>query len=387
MAIEKKSNKGLKDFKSKNDFFNYLYNKEDLIWMGQNTNHLLINPDIEKALIEGAKKRDYCKYPPPYGFPELQKLILEDLDLDEDIFDVQIAASATDSLYLALSTVLSPITNAVASDPGYLVINKFCNRLGNHVKEVDIYNDECGYKLTPKLIKENVDEDTNLIVLVDPLNPIGGAYTKEEIIEIADFAIEHDLKILHDITYRDFADDHTLIANYAPENTITVYSFSKTYGMAGLRIGAVIASKELMQPIRSSIINDLGTNSLSQLAAIAALESDDIWIQQQKDICKVNQKIIKEAVDETPGTFIVRYPSDGNMLVIDISETGIKPIDLSDYLLKEKNIFIRDASYTSKKYADEFVRVSFSVPTEQVMEFKKVFKDSVEYLKKQVDNK
>ncbi len=387
MAYKKKEKKIPNGFKSVNEFFDYLYNKEDLIWMGQNTNHLQKNPNIEKALIESAKKKDYCKYPPPEGFPKLKKLILEDLGLDENLFEVQITASATEALYLAISTTLRHVTNAIASDPGYLIINNFCNRWGHHVKEVPIYNDECGYKLTPKLIKENIDFETKLIVLVDPINPTGAGYTKEEIMEIAEIAKKHDLIVLHDITYKDFADDHTLVAKYAPENTITVYSFSKTFGMAGLRIGAAISSPDLMRPMRSSVINDLGTNSLAQEAAIAGLEAGNDWKQEIRDICKRNQKIVKEAVDETPGTFLPRYPSDGNMMMIDISGTGLKPEDLADYLLKEKNIFVREGNYTSKRFSDRYIRVSYSIPTEQVMEFKKVFKDSVEHLQKQAAEK
>ncbi|WP_455646189.1 pyridoxal phosphate-dependent aminotransferase [Methanosphaera sp.] len=377
MAFKKKEKRIPKGFDDINDFFDYLYKKEDLIWMGQNTNHLQKDKDIENALITAAKKRDYCKYPPPEGFPELKELILEDLGLDSNIFDLQVTASATESLYLAISTSLYHVTNTIASDPGYLIINNFCNRFGNHVKEVPIYNEECGYKLTPELIRQNMDAETKLIILIDPLNPLGTAYTEDEIKEIAEIAKENNIIVLHDITYKDFAREHTLVAKYAPEHTITVYSFSKIFGMAGLRIGAVISSPDLMRPMRASVINDLGTNSLAQEAGIAGLKSKANWIEDIRQTCFDNQKLIKEAVDETPGTFLPVYPSDGNMMVIDISETGIEPVQLSEYLLEEKNIFVREGNYTSKLYGDRYVRVSYSIPTEEVMEFRKEFKNAV----------
>lgn len=380
MVFKKKEKKVPNGFDTINEFFDYLYKKEDLIWMGQNTNHLQKDKHIENALINGAKKRDYCKYPPPEGFPELKELILKDLDLDSDIFDIQITASATESLYLAISTTLSSISNTIASDPGYLIINNFCNRFGNHVKEVPIYNGECGYKLTPDLIKKNIDMETKLIILIDPLNPLGTVYTKEEIIEIAEIAKENNIIVLHDITYKDFARDHTLVARYAPENTITIYSFSKIFGMAGLRIGAVISSPDLIRHMRSSVINDLGTNSLAQEAAIAGLQSKSDWIEDIRQTCFKNQELIKEAVDETQGTFLPVYPSDANMMTIDISETGIKPEELSEYLLEEKNIFIREGNYTSKLFGDKYVRLSYSIPAEEVMEFRKEFKNAVSTL-------
>ena len=377
MVFKKKEKRVPSGFNTINEFFDYLYKKEDLIWMGQNTNHLQKDKGIEDALIAGAKKRDYCKYPPPEGFPELKELILKDLELDPNLFDVQVTASATESLYLAISTSLYHVTNTIASDPGYLIINNFCNRFGNHVKEVPIYNEECGYKLTPELIKENIDMETKLIVLIDPLNPIGTAYTKDEIKEIAEIAKENNIIVLHDITYKDFARDHTLVAKYAPEHTITLYSFSKIFGMAGLRIGAVISSPDLMRPIRASVINDLGTNSLAQEAGIAGLHSKSSWIEDIKETCFKNQELIKEAVDETPGAFLPVYPSDANMMVIDISQTGVKPEDLSEYLLEEKNIFVREGNYTSKRFGDRYIRVSYSIPTSEVMEFRNEFKNAI----------
>lgn len=386
MVFKKKEKKVPSGFNSINEFFDYLYKKEDLIWMGQNTNHLQKDKHIENALIDAARKRNYCKYPPPEGFPELKELILEDLDLNTDEYDIQITASATEALYLAISTTLHHTTNTIASDPGYLIINNFCNRFGHHVKEIPIFNEECGYKLTPKLIRENIDMQTKMIVLIDPMNPMGFTYAEEEIKEIAEIAKENDIYVLHDITYKDFAREHHLVAHYAPENTITIYSFSKIFGMAGLRIGAVISSPKLIRNMRASVINDLGTNSLAQEAGIAGLQSKKTWINEVKEISFKNQDLIKEAVDETEGAFLPLYPVDANMMTIDISETGVTPEEVSDYLLREKNIFVREGNYTSKLFGDKYIRVSFSIPTEEIMKFREEFPKAISLLKERKEN-
>ena len=99
-----------------------------------------------------------------------------------------------------------------------------------------------------------MDENTRVILLIDPLNPLGSSYTEEEIKEFAEIAIENDIFLLHDVTYRDFAYNHTLCAKYAPNNTITCYSFSKIFGMAGLRLGAIISSEEVIDVVKSIII-------------------------------------------------------------------------------------------------------------------------------------
>lgn len=368
-----------KGFETPNDFFNYVYNDEDMIWMGQNTNHLHDKDGIREAMLGSIKKGDYAKYPPPEGFPELKDLIMEDLGLTHG-FDCLITAGGTESLYLCANNILEPENNTLTCDPGYLIIDNFASRFGTEVKSIPIYNKECGYKLTPQLARENMDENTKLICLIDPLNPLGSSYTKEEIKEFKEIAEEHDIYLLNDITYRDFARDHYLMAKYAPEHTITIYSFSKIYGMAGLRIGAMISTPEIINSVRTILINDLGTNVVAQKGAIAAVNSKYEWLDRIRDTTRHNQEIIKNAVDQIEGAYIPVYPSDGNMLVIDMYETGIKPPEIADYLL-ERGVFTREGTYTSKRFGDRYLRVSFSIPTEQVEYFVGCFMDGMELLR------
>ncbi len=366
-----------KGFDSPNDFFNYVYNDQDMIWMGQNTNHLHDKDGVMEAMLSSIKKGDYAKYPPPEGFPELKNLIQEDLGLTHG-FDSLITAGGTESLYLCANNILDPQNNTLTCDPGYLIIDNFSSRFGE-VKSIPIYNEDCGYKLTPQLARENMDENTKLICLIDPLNPLGTSYTKEEIKEFAEIAEERDIYLLHDITYRDFAREHCLAAKRAPEHTITIYSFSKIYGMAGLRIGAMISSPEIINSVRTILINDLGTNVVAQKGAIAAVNSKYEWLGRIKETTRSNQKYIKEAVDQVEGAYLPVYPSDANMMVIDIYETGVKPPELADYLL-EKGIFAREGTYTSKLFGHRYLRVSYSIPTEHVKYFTECFLEGMDTL-------
>ena len=174
-------------YESSNDFFEDVFMDKDMIWMGQNTNHLH-GDIIADAMASCAKAKEYCKYPPPEGFSELKQLILDDLGFKNS--DVLLTAGATESLYLCMQALLGPQDNVVMSDPGYLIIGNFANRFAGEVRYVPVYNEECGYKLTPELLRENMDENTKMVVLIDPLNPLGSGYTEEEIKE---FAIKNNL--------------------------------------------------------------------------------------------------------------------------------------------------------------------------------------------------
>ena len=368
-----------KGFKTANEFFNYVYNDPDMIWMGQNTNHLHDQDGVMEAMIASIRWNDYCKYPPPEGFPRLRELIMEDLGLGNE-YDILVTAGATESLYLCANDILEPKNNTITCDPGYLIIDNFASRFGDHVKSVPVYNEECGYKLTPELVRENLDKNTKLISLVDPLNPLGSSYTKEERKEFKDIAEDHEIYLLHDITYRDFAREHQLMAEICPEYTVTVYSFSKIYGMAGMRIGAVVGIPEIINSIRSIVINDLGTNLVAQNGAMAAIESKPKWLDRVRSITRHNQDIIKQAVDQVDGAHIAVYPSDGNMMAIDMIDTGVTPREMADYLI-ERKIFAREGSYTSKEFGHRYLRVSFSIPTTQVEYFTECFLEGIEALK------
>ena len=365
-------------YKSSNDFFEDVFMDKEIIWMGQNTNHLH-DDFIANAMADYVKKQEYCKYPPPEGFSELRQLILEDLGFDN--CEVLLTSGATESLYLCMQALLEPGDNVVLSDPGYFIIGDFANRFTADVRYVPIYNEECGYKLTPKLLKEHMDENTKMVIIIDPLNPLGSVYTEEELKEFAEIAIENDLYLLHDITYKDFARKHFLVENYAPGQTLTIYSFSKIFGMAGLRIGGVISSKPIIDVIKNAVVNDLGVNIVTQYGAVAALKYKDEWEDGVREISFTNQKLIKEMVDEIDGVFLPVYPSDANMMAIDISGAGINPKVLSNYLFKRK-IFTREGEYTSELFGDRYLRVSFSIPTEQVKVFCEEFPKAIEALRK-----
>ena len=74
------------------------------------------------------------------------------------------------------------------------------------------------------------------------------------------------------------------------------------------------------------------------------------------------------------------YPSDANMMAIDVSGAGINPKHLSNYLFKRK-IFAREGEYTSELFGDRYLRVSFSIPTEEIEIFCEEFPKAIEALR------
>ena len=164
-----------------------------------------------------------------------------------------------------------------------------------------------------------------------------------------------------------------MAADLLPEKTITAYSVSKNCGLAGMRVGSLVGPKDFISEVRGTMVSDLGINVVGQRASIAALKTKPEWLPGLVKTALYNQSLIKGAVDKIDGVELPVYPSAASMMVIDISKHNAKPQDVQDKLLYENDIFVRAGNYVSARFGDNFIRVSFSIPTPEVERFVEAF--------------
>ena len=305
------------------------------------------------AIFDSATNREYNLYPLGSGLFGLREAIFHDLDLSIDDFDCLITPGGIEALYILNRALLSQGDNVIASDPSFMPIHHQIRLSEAEVLELPVYQEP--WKLTEEHVIEALNEKTKMFLLIDPLNPLGTPYTKEEVKAFCDIARDHDLWMIDDITYRDFADGHTLTTDFYPEKTIITYSFSKNCGFAGMRIGALIAPKDIMKELKPFNTNVLSVNILAQHAALAALQTKEQWMGRVVSISRKNQEHIKNCVDDIEGAFLPVYPSHTNMFVIDISETGINPDEVEKKMLFDHHVFVRGGNYLSKRFGERFV--------------------------------
>jgi aspartate aminotransferase len=246
------------------DPFRYAHeHRTEVAWLSQNTNHLVPPEVVQPALLAAIRERLYEGYPLGSGQIGLKELVLADLGLPSDTPTI-ISAGATEALYMTLRGLLHPGDVVLASDPSYLIIHKFIQLSGASTRDLDIYAPP--YRLTADRLREAVTPQTRMVLLIDPLNPLGSGYSKEEVRAIAEVAHDHRLYLLHDVTYRDFAEQHTLAQGFYPEGTVTAWSVSKNCGLAGMRLGGMVGPTDLIKEALRYNTNDLGVNVLAQVA-------------------------------------------------------------------------------------------------------------------------
>lgn len=352
----------------RNRHFDTLVARPEVKWLGQNTNHAALHPEVNQAMLDCIESGEFHIYAPPLGLEELRALILADLGLKTGSFEAVVTDGAIEGLYHACRTLMHPGEEMLVADPGWLWPRAFAQEAGAKVVEVPIYDPACGYRLRIEDLEVALTENTKLIYLVDPNNPTGAIQTQEEIEAIASMARKAGIYVIHDCTYQHFARGHTLLAPFYPEGTLTTYSFSKWLGLAGLRIGAIIAAPELAARLATAPPNNLGSSILAQRAAIAGLKTKESWFPAVNTAQRENQERIRHAAQSISGYEVAVYPSHGNFLCIDVAGAGVSPEALCESFLRH-NILIRQGSYHTKRFGERFVKISTTVPKTWVESF------------------
>lgn len=350
----------MSDAQTRNLYFDKLFCNPELKWLGQNTNHFPMHPEVRQALHTAIDDESFHAYAPPLGLEQLRQAIVDDLGLKDQL------AVVTDGAVAALALTCRAFCDAgsgfVTTDPGWKWPLQFAAKAGALVTEIPIYGPETGYKLSADALIAGTDNDTHVIYLVDPNNPLGTTYTSEEIQAFCLRAREIGAILIHDCTYRDFAESHTLAANFYPEGTVTIVSFSKWLGLAGLRLGALVASPALLEKILPHSQSPLGASVIAQRAAIAGLSVKDEWMADIVPHQRANQAMIFDAFLKLEGFHIPVYPSQANFLVVECINAGITPEALVA-ALGEHGIMIRQGSYHTPRFGHRFVKISTTVPT------------------------
>ncbi|GAA5236338.1 pyridoxal phosphate-dependent aminotransferase [Verticiella sediminum] len=349
----------MRSFEERNRYFDRLCNTPGLMWLGQNTNHFDPHPAVVAAVTEALARGDYHAYAPPAGFEELRRLIVEDAGVPDACAFV--TDGAVEGLYNVCSNLCEPGTDFVTTDPSWAWPMHFARRAGANMIELPIYDAAQGYRLTASQLRAAVGPRTRVIYLVDPNNPLGTCHTEDEIREIAAIAREADAYLIHDATYSQFADAFTPAWRFYPEKTVMIYSFSKWLGLAGMRLGAVIANPDIIERVATAPPNNLGSNVLSQRAAIAGLRTKAEWFPQIQARQRRNQAAVAEAAAGVDGLHLPVYPSQANLLVMETPEAGVRPEALVAAYQTE-NVMIRQGTYHTQRFGDRFVKISLTVP-------------------------
>ncbi|MGC8689788.1 MAG: pyridoxal phosphate-dependent aminotransferase, partial [Thermoplasmata archaeon] len=220
------------------------------------------------------------------------------------------------------------------------------------------------------------------IFINSPHNPTGKVLSPEKIKSIVNVAQENGLFIISDEAYEDVIFDgrkHTSPASLY-ENTVSLYSMSKSYAMSGLRLGYVHSSNEKlierMKKMLRCTIN--GVNSITQYGAIVALNGPQDYIDVMRSEYQRRRDIIYGGVRNSKYLEPL-YPEGAFYLWAKIREfpEGVKDSwDFSKYLLEKTSVGSTPGPVFGPEN-DDYIRFAFSAKTEDIREAAELIKNLI----------
>lgn len=248
-------------------------------------------PEIEQGVIDYIKD-GYLSYGPFSGLPEFKKNVADHFNQEKhgsfSAENVLAVNSAAQGMFLIAKYVLNPGDEAIILDPVDFLFKKSVETAGGTVKLCPV-NTQTGEIDFEKLIA-SINSNTKLISICNPHNPLGKVYSKDVLKKVSEIASAHDLWVMSDEIWSDIIYDnrdfytYSAVSEEAKRKSFTVYGFSKSFGIAGLRIGAVLCNdqKILEDFTEKSNFNSTieGVSTLSQIAASVALEKAKPWYKE-----------------------------------------------------------------------------------------------------------
>lgn len=259
----------------------------DVIGFGAGEPDFNTPENIQNAAIK-AMKEGYTKYTKVSGIDELKDAILkkfkEENNLTYKASQIIVSTGAKQCIANLFMAILNPGDEVLISIP-YWVSYPELVKLADGIPAFVNCKKENYYKYSIDELEKKVSNKTKAIVISSPNNPTGSIYSKEELIDIAEFCKKHNLIILSDEIYEKLIygqNKHISIASLSEDaynRTIVINGVSKTYAMTGWRIGYAAGPGniiKLMNTIQSHMTSN--PNSIAQYAALEALNGNQEFI-------------------------------------------------------------------------------------------------------------
>jgi len=276
-------------------------------------------PDIEtpKAALAAVKNNDIevLSYSHSAGFESYRTKLAKYYrknDIPVNAEDIIITTGGSEALMFAMGSITDPGDEVIIPEPFYANYNGFATASG--VQIVPIKGSiEDNFSLPPiSEFEKLITEKTRAILLCNPGNPTGYLYTREEIQQLANLALKHDLFIVADEVYREFAYDgvkhHSIMSIPGLEqNAIMVDSVSKRYSMCGARIGCLVTKNpEVMIAAMKFAQARLSPPTFAQIASEAALDTPDEYFEEVNKEYTERRNLLIEGLERIPGVKVAK---------------------------------------------------------------------------------
>jgi len=227
------------------------------------------------------------RYASPKGLPELIDAVVERsrarMGVPAERSSVLIAAGATGALGAVVGSICAPGDEVLILAPYWPLITGIVHCFHGRPVVVPFLDEVDSPETAVEAVRAHLSERTAALYISTPNNPTGRVLPASWVDALVDWAVENELWVVSDEVYEDYVyhGEHTYARSRAPQQTFSVHSFSKAFGMAGNRCGYVVGPDDAMNSLRKVSTHAFySTPTASQLAACRALDGrGDAWVE------------------------------------------------------------------------------------------------------------
>ncbi|MCM3713553.1 pyridoxal phosphate-dependent aminotransferase [Alkalihalobacillus oceani] len=258
----------------------------------------------------------HTKYTPSGGLPKLKEAIIGKFQRDQQLSysaaEIIVGSGAKHILYTLFQAILDEGDEVIIPSP-YWVSYPEQVKLANGTPLFIEGKEENGFKVTTDQLEKAITPQTKAFILNSPSNPTGAMYAEEELRQLGDVCLKHDVLIISDEIYEKLVYDgatHTSVAQLSPElkeQTIVVNGVSKSHSMTGWRIGYAAGNATIikaMTNLASHSTSNPTTNA--QYGTIAAYTEDDGSVETMRQAFEQRLNGIYERLITIPGITCVK---------------------------------------------------------------------------------
>ncbi|MBL7095584.1 pyridoxal phosphate-dependent aminotransferase [candidate division KSB1 bacterium] len=349
-------------------------------------------PENIKQAGKDAIDANFTKYTPNAGIPQLKNKIIERIKNDSGVSyeknEIIVSSGAKNSLYNLCMSVFNQGEEAIIPAP-YWVSYPHMVSLAKGVPVIIPTREENGFKLTPNDLRRAINSNTKALLINNPSNPTGAAYSREELEEIADIAVDEGLIIIADEIYEKLVYDGFRFFSIAAlgekikQNSVIINGVSKAYAMTGWRIGYAAGPKEIiaaMDKVQSHATSN--ACSISQKASVEAFGGPQNEINKMVSEFQQRRNMMHYHLTQIPNVSCLKsqgafylfpnfsayydYAYEGNQIR---NSHG-----LAYYMLKHAHVAVVPGDAFG---ADKFVRFSYSNSLENIQTAMDRIKDAI----------
>ncbi|WP_440603177.1 pyridoxal phosphate-dependent aminotransferase [Bacillus sp. GB_SG_008] len=325
-----------------------------------------------KAMLEG-----HTKYTPTGGLATLKQEIIKKFERDQGISyepsQIIVCNGAKHALYTLFQVLLDEGDEVIIPTPYWVSYPEQVKLAGGEPVYVDGL-EENNYKITPEQLRQVITEKTKAVIINSPSNPTGMIYSKEELQQLGQVCVEHNILIVSDEIYEKliYGDaEYTSIAqlsNELKEQTLIINGVSKSHSMTGWRIGYAAGNKELIKAMTNLASHSTSNpTSIAQYGAIAAYAGDQQPVEMMRSAFEERLNIVYEKLIQIPGFSCIK-PQGAFYLFPNVKEAvalaGYETVDeWAKALLEEEKVALVPGTGFG---APNNVRLSYATSLEQL---------------------